>query len=60
MLRDTDEKEKVLKVLQSLLILHDTGKQLNQPPPMSNFDLDDEINIFLSLVKLNLPIFCEM
>ena len=61
MLRDTDEKEnQVLGVLQSLLILNDTGKQLNQPPPMSNFDLDDEINIFLSLVKLNLPIFCEM
>ena len=57
MLKDTDEKEnQVLKVLQSLLILNDTGKQLNQPPPMSNFDLDDEINIFHSLVKLNLPI----
>ena len=59
MLRDTDEKEnQVLKVLQSLLILNDTGKQLNQPPPMSNFDFDDKISIFLSLVKLNFPVFC--
>lgn len=46
MLRDTDEKEKVLKVLQSLLILHDTGKQLNQPPPMSNFEVKAKSTFF--------------
>lgn len=60
MLRDTDEKEnQVLKVLQSLLILNDR-KTAQSATTMSNFDFDDEINIFLSLVKLNLPVFCQM
>lgn len=60
MLRDTDEKEnQVLKVLQSLLILNDR-KTAQSATAMSNFDFDDEINIFLSLVKLNLPVFCQM
>ena len=47
MLKDTDEKEnQVLKVLQSPLILNDTGKQLNQPPPMSNFYFDQHFSQF--------------
>lgn len=52
MLIDTDEKKKkVLKVLQSLLILHDTGKQLNQPPPMNNFEVKAKSTFFSVLLN---------